>query len=188
MVGRYAEMLYADYLELDTDQNGLLSASELGRYRGGGLTTAFVSRIFQECQTYRNRETGQSEIDYKSYLDFVLATTYKGTSEALAYFMRLLDVQRAGGLTAFDVCYFFRAVVEKFDEFGEEANCTVEDVKDEIYDMVKPADPTLITLRDLEACKVGDTVVGMLTDMHAFWQYDRREQLMDHGGGGEEQS
>ena len=66
-------------------------------------------------RTYRNRETGQSEIDYKSYLDFVLATTYKGTSEALAYFIRLLDVQRAGGLVAFDVCYFFRAVVEKFD-------------------------------------------------------------------------
>jgi len=160
----------------------MLSAHELSRYRGGGLTQAFVSRIFQECQTYRNRETGQSEIDYKSYLDFVLATTYKGTSEALSYFMRLLDVQRTGGLTAFDVCYFFRAVVEKFDEVGEEANCTVEDVKDEIFDMVKPADRTLITLRDLEACKVGDTVVGMLTDMFAFWQYDRREQLMDHGG------
>ena len=76
-------------------------------------------------------------------------------------------MQRAGGLTAFDVCYFFRAVVEKFDEFGEEANCTVEDVKDEIFDMVKPMDRTLITLRDLENCKVGDTVVGMLTDMHA---------------------
>ena len=45
----YAEMLYADYLELDTDQNGLLSAIELSRYRGGGLTTAFVSRIFQDC-------------------------------------------------------------------------------------------------------------------------------------------
>ena len=137
-------------------------------------------------RTYRNRETGQSEIDYKSYLDFVLATTYKGTSEALAYFIRLLDVQRAGGLVAFDVCYFFRAVVEKFDELGEEASCTIEDVKDEIFDMVKPADRTLITLRDLEHCKVGDTVVGMLTDMHAFWQYDRREQLMDHNGGGDE--
>ena len=63
----------------------------------------------------------------------------------------------------------------------------MEDVKDEIFDMVKPADPSLITLKDLENCKVGDTVVGMLTDMHAFWQYDRREQLMDHGGGNEEQ-
>ena len=51
-------------------------------------------------------------------------------------FAHVLDC--AVGLTAFDVCYFFRAVVEKFDEFGEEANCTVEDVKDEIFDMVKP--------------------------------------------------
>ena len=68
-------------------------------------------------------------------------------------------------------------------ETQEEANCTVEDVKDEIFDMVKPADRAKITLQDLEACKVGDTVVGMLTDMHAFWQYDRREQLMDHGQG-----
>ena len=59
----------------------------------------------------------------------MLATTYKSTSEALSYFLRLLDVQRLGGLSAFDVCFFFRAVIEKFDEFGEEANCTVEDVK-----------------------------------------------------------
>ena len=73
-------------------------------------------------------------------------------------------------------------------ETQEEANCTVEDVKDEIFDMVKPADRTLITLRDLEACKVGDTVVGMLTDMNAFWQYDRREQLMDHGNNGQEEA
>jgi serine/threonine-protein phosphatase 2A regulatory subunit B'' len=181
---QYAEMLYADYLELDADQNGLLSPSELARYRGGGLTNAFVSRVFQECQTYRNRESGESELDYKSYLDFVLAATYKGTSESLAYFLKLLDVQRIGGITAFDVCFFFRGVIDKFEEFGEEANVTVEDVKDEIFDMVKPADKSIITLRDLETCKVGDTVVGMLTDMHAFWQYDSREQLMDHSGGG----
>ncbi len=184
----YAEMLYADYLDLDADQNGMLSASELSRYRGGGLTGVFVQRVFQECQTYRNRETGDSEIDYKSYLDFVLATTYEGTPEALAYFMRLLDLHKTGGLTGFEVSYFFRAIIEKFDEFGEEANCTVLDVKDEIFDMVKPEDPMIITLADLIRCKVGDTVVGMLSDMHAFWQYDRREQLMGHGevGNGEE--
>ena len=182
----YAEMLYADYLELDDDQNGMLSAQELSRYRGGGLTGVFIARIFQECQTYRNVHTGQSEIDYKSYLDFVLATTYKGTAESLGYFLRLLDIQKSGGLTVFDVCYFFRAVVDKFAEFGDEANCEVDDVKDEIFDMVKPRDQTLITLQDLINCKVGDTVVGMLSDMHAFAAYDRREQSLDHSGGGEE--
>ena len=89
----YAEMLYADYLELDEDQNGMLSAQELSRYRGGGLTRVFIERIFQECQTYRNPHTRQSEIDYKSYLDFVLATTYKGNPESLSYFLKLLDIR-----------------------------------------------------------------------------------------------
>ena len=52
------------------------------------------------------------------------------------------------------VSYFFRAVIEKFEEIGEEPNCTVEDVTDEIFDMVKPADPHAITLKDLLECKV----------------------------------
>jgi len=140
-----------------------------------------VQRVFEECHTYRNREFGQSEIDYKSYLDFVLAMTYKGTPEALAYFCRLLDIRKTGRLTPFEVGYFFRAVIDKFEEIGEEPNCTVEDVTDEIFDMVKPADAHAITLKDLLECKVGETIVGMLTDVNAFWQYDRREQLMGHG-------
>ena len=38
----------------------MLSVEELAAYRGGGLTIAFVRRVFQECQTYRN------EMDYKA--------------------------------------------------------------------------------------------------------------------------
>jgi len=45
-------MLYSDYLELDADQNGMLSLNELLHFRGGappggGLTLAFVQRVFQ---------------------------------------------------------------------------------------------------------------------------------------------
>ena len=57
--------------------------------------------------------------------------------------------------------------------------------QDEIFDVVKPRDSMIITLQDLVYCKVGETVVGMLTDMHAFAMYDRREQSMDHSGGDE---
>ena len=101
----HAEMLYLEYLELDADQNGMLSAAELANYRGGGLTQQFVQRVFQECHTYRNKDFGQSEIDYKSYLDFVLAMTYKGTPEALAYFCRLLDIRKSGRLTPFEASH-----------------------------------------------------------------------------------
>lgn len=176
----YAEWLYAEYLELDTDQNGMLTLSELMRYRGGGLTLEFAQRIFQECYTYRNKETHQSEIDYKSYLDFVLATTYTSTPEAIGYFFRLLDLKAAKRLASFEICYFFRAVICKCLELGEEPNCTVADVQDEIFDMVKPRNPLCITLADLLDCKVGNTVIGMLTDVNAFFAYDRREMTMDH--------
>ncbi len=175
----YTERLYAEYLELDSNQNGMLTLSELARYRGGGLTPEFATRIFQECLTYRNQETGQSEIDYKSYLDFVLANTYTGTPEAIGYFFRLLDLEAAKRLSSFEICYFFRAVIRKCHEMGEEPNCTVADVQDEIFDMVKPRNPLFITLSDLLDCKVGDTIIGMLTDVNAFFAYDRREMLMD---------
>jgi hypothetical protein len=117
------------------------------------------------------------EIDYKTYLDFVLASWYKKTNESLCYFFRLLDVEKKGGLSAFDINYYFRAIVHGSKEAGQEP-VVLEDVRDEIFDMVKPADPLRITLADLLACKVGDTVVSMLTDVHGFWAYDNREMLM----------
>eukprot|EP00967_Tisochrysis_lutea_P140021 scaffold255186_cov29-Tisochrysis_lutea.AAC.6 len=46
--------------------------------------------------------------------------------------------------------------------------------------VLHPQNPLYITLADLINCKVGDTIVGMLTDVHAFYQYDRREELMPH--------
>ena len=55
---------------------------------------------------------------------------------------------------------------------------TVEDVKDEIFDMVKPADPTKITFKDFEKCRVGDIIVSMLTDLNGFWEYDNRENII----------
>ena len=54
--------VYDDYLQLDADQNGMLSASELARWRDGGLTTHFVARLFQEVNTYPNKDGMQNEV------------------------------------------------------------------------------------------------------------------------------
>lgn len=43
--------------------------------------------------------------------------------------------------------------------------------------MVKPADPTFITLTDLLLSGTGRTVVSMLVDVNGFWTYDNRESL-----------
>ena len=63
-----------------------------------------------------------------------------------------------------------------------EGEVNVEDVKDEIFDMVKPEDPTRMTLQDLCRCGQGHTIVSMLTDVSGFWAYDNREALISSGG------
>ena len=67
---------------------------------------------------------------------------------------------------------------EREKEREREKQKLLEDVVDEIFDMVKPKERAAITLKDLVDCKVGETVVGILTDVFAFLQYDQREQLM----------
>ena len=206
-----AAQIYDDYLQLDVDQNGMLSASELGRWRDNGLTSAFVQRLWQETNLYARKDGKGAgtylEMDYKLYLDFVLANMYKTTEEALRYHFRILDFNKTGRLTVFEINYFFRGVVERMMEmrYGSAANGggggdssrrdsdaekeqlrereresakLLEDVVDEVFDMVKPEDPNCITLKDLIECKVGETVVGILTDVYGFLMYDQREQLM----------
>ncbi|GJU87091.1 probable serine/threonine-protein phosphatase 2A regulatory subunit B'' subunit TON2 [Tanacetum coccineum] len=54
----------------------------------------------------------------------------------------------------------------------------IEDVRDEIWDMVKPADLLRITLSDLLSCKQGGTVASMLIDVRGFWAHNNRENLL----------
>eukprot|EP00741_Cyanophora_paradoxa_P004849 tig00000836_g4704.t1 len=174
--------VYEQYLALDEDHNGLLSQRELARYGQGTLTPAFVQRVFDEFNTY------DGEMDYKTFLNFVLAMENKKSPQALRYFFRILDVRKLGYLTIFNVNYFFRDVIRCMRENNHDP-VSVEDVKDEIFDMIKPAHPLHITLEDLMTCRVGDTIVSMLIDWMGFWMYDNRENLVsqepeDGQGGG----
>lgn len=44
--------------------------------------------------------------------------------------------------------------------------------------MLRPANPEFITFDDVVASNVGETVLSILFDMQAFYQYDNRESLM----------
>ncbi|CAN7978832.1 unnamed protein product [Ixodes persulcatus] len=162
--------VYGDYLNLDRTRTGMLSKSELARYGKGSLTGAFVDRVFQECQTY------DGDIDYKTYLELVLALENRKEPQALQFFFRILDVRGCGYLDVFSLNYFFRDIQEQMRLHDQEP-VGFEDVKDEIFDMVKPEDPSRITLRDLIRCGKGGTVVSILIDFNEFWAYDNRETL-----------
>ncbi|KAK2494764.1 hypothetical protein MC885_012284 [Smutsia gigantea] len=136
--------VYGQHLNLDKDHNGMLSKEELSRYGTATMTNVFLDRVFQECLTY------DGEMDYKTYLDFVLALENRKEPAALQYIFKLLDIENKGYLN----------------------------VKDEIFDMVKPKDPLKISLQDLINSNQGDTVTTILIDLNGFWTYKNREALV----------
>lgn len=163
--------IYGHYLNLDRDHNGMLSKSELAGYGSGTLTQPFLDRVFQTCLTYGG------EMDYKTYLDLVLALENRSEPQALAFLFRILDIKGCGYLDAFTLNYFFRAIQDQMKAHGTEQPVPFQDVKDELFDMVRPKDPERISLADLIACGQGDTFVSILIEFHGFWAYEHREAI-----------
>jgi len=171
--------VYGAYLELDSDQNGMLSRSELMNYGSGAvmLTDVFIQRVFEEYHTYTDAETREREMDYKTFLDFVLAMDNKNTKQATQYFWKVIDINHNGVIDGFVINYFFRAIKSLLETKRCEV-ASVDDVKDEIFDMVKAKDAGTITRQELLDCRKGGSVLAMLIDAAAFWRYDHRESLM----------
>lgn len=166
-----AVRVYAQYLDLDADQNGLLSPAELARACGGTLTPSFIARVFAISNTYGG------EMDFKAYLDFVLAVECRRSPASLRYLMRALDVRGAGHLGLPEIRAFFGDVASQMAAAGHDP-VDVANVCDEVFDMARPARPGCITLDDLRRCGVGHTIMHILTDAAGFWQYDNREFLL----------
>ena len=165
-----AERVYKAYLKLDLDENGLLKKSELVKYQWG-LTDIFIDRIYEEYQTF------EGEMDYKTFLDFVLAMENKKTPQSLNYFWKILDIYGKGEIDSFVIGMFFKEVKSKLIQRDPEAEngFKVEDIKDEIFDIAKPEKHNAITCNDLLNCGQGDVIVSILTDAKAFFEYDQRE-------------
>ena len=110
-------------------------------------------------------------MDYKTFLDFVLAMENKSSPQSVQYIWRLLDIDKKGYLDSFTINYFFRDIADKLKD--EAAN--MADVKDEIFDMVSPVNPMRITYKDLINSGCAETVIDILIDINGFWAYDNRD-------------
>ncbi|XP_050438348.1 serine/threonine-protein phosphatase 2A regulatory subunit B'' subunit gamma-like [Adelges cooleyi] len=169
--------IYSMYLELDKDQNGLLSREELASYKSGSLTSAFLDRVFQVAFTF------DGQMDYKGYLNFVLATENRQEPAALRYLFKFLDIKDQGYLDSFTINYFSRAVADRLpppqlaDSDQQPSSVSLDDIKDEIFDMIKPKHPERITLKDIVHSGMGRTLINILIDVNGFWSYEFRETI-----------
>ena len=136
-----------NFLNLDSDHNGLLSRKELDKYNGGNLNPVFLDRIFQGTinppsnptqyltnHTYIELMTYSGEMDYRTFLDFVLALENIHSPSSISFLFKVLDVHSCGVLSEFCVHYFLKGMMGKLQLIGHELH-PIDDVINEIFDI-----------------------------------------------------
>jgi serine/threonine-protein phosphatase 2A regulatory subunit B'' len=156
---------------------GFLSIEELMSFEGYDrdpikLTYTAIKRILEENIQYR-----QMEMDFKCFLDLVIAFRLKDVPEALSYFWKILDVEKNGRLSTYVINYFYGDVYESLTAGGYDAS-PVENIIVEINDILACNDPLGPTYDDFVRSGKGFIVASMLLDIQGFWNYDNRETLM----------
>ncbi|XP_070073020.1 serine/threonine-protein phosphatase 2A regulatory subunit B'' subunit gamma-like isoform X2 [Drosophila takahashii] len=142
--------VYEKYLDLDKDHDA-----------------------FEVCRTYNG------DMDYKSFLDFYFAMENRKSLPSMHYIFRILDINQQGYLTAQTLRYFYDGIEARLKTSKTEG-VKFQDLKDEIFDMVRPRDPLKITLKDLINSGQGDTVLSILIEFDKFLAYEYREENLQN--------
>ncbi|KAI8898931.1 hypothetical protein BC833DRAFT_587720 [Globomyces pollinis-pini] len=158
-----------NFMQMNVSKSGMLDKKELSRYLGGRLTKSFIERLFAEKQTYNG------QLDFVGYLDFVLAMEHSDTKEGLTWMFPIFDVKKDGFLDESTIAYFIKDVSIRMFAAGIE-DTPRQNIINEIFDMANPQVHDIITLKDLQNCKQGDTIFNILYDFMGFHEYDTRPQ------------
>jgi len=163
-----AMTVYGQYLNLDTDGNGMLSRSELSNFCSGVYSEVFLDRVFEEFPTYNN------EMDFQAFLDFHLMVNNLSKSESISLIFRCLDLEGVGYLSKPVVTHLYKSLFQKMVKFGfeiiEEENIVVE-----LFDMARPEDSEKIKVQDLIKCGMASSILGILIDARGLNNYENRE-------------
>jgi len=117
------------------------------------------------------------ELDFKGFVDLLLAIDNKNHVSSLTYFWKLIDLDGTGRLTESTIRYFYADIFHALRQDKYDAP-TVEPVILEIFDLLKCNNPLGPTFADFKSSGQGATVAAILLDVNGFWQYDNRENLM----------
>jgi len=184
--------VYAGYLKLDADRNGMLSQAEFSGAASGLLSPLFVQRVFEEVQMFpppgeaetedgsggsgSGQEKVSKEMDYKTYVDFLLAYHDMAMPQSIRYFFRFLDMNHIGYIDETVVRMFVADVINVLRNAGHELNPNLlSTMCSEYFDLVRPKVPGKVTVDDLINCRSAAHAIGLLIDGRGLLNYESRE-------------
>jgi Ca2+-binding EF-hand superfamily protein len=166
--------IYDHFVLLDRDADGVLTESELQNFSNGSFTKLAISRVF-DCFVPQICE--RAVMDYKGYLNFVIATEHPQTKAALKYVWSLLDIyDTRSKIDMYVLKMFCKEIAENLIVNGLMTDISTDSILTEVIDMINPASHEYITPRDVETSKQQSTILPILLNFRNFYAYDCREQ------------
>jgi Ca2+-binding EF-hand superfamily protein len=166
--------IYEHFTALDTDGDGVLTREELSHYSNDSFTQLSIQRVF-ECHV--SHSGNRHIMDYKTYLNFVIATEHAATRPAMRYIWALLDLDGTKTHIKISTLHCFcKEIANELIAKGLMVDISAQSILSEIVDMINPAWHEWVTFDDIEKSGQQATVLPVLLSYRNFYAYDCREQ------------
>lgn len=166
-------VIYCKFWELDQDHDFLLSRDDLLKYNNHSLTYRVVERIFSGAP--RPLSSGVPDrMGYEDFIWFLLSEEEKTTPQAIEYWLRCLDMDGDGKLTAPDMLHFYTEQLHRMECMSQEV-VMFEDILCQLTDMICPRNEGEITTKDIKNCQMAACFFNTLFNLNKFLAYEQRD-------------
>eukprot|EP00050_Salpingoeca_kvevrii_P016509 m.56171 g.56171 ORF g.56171 m.56171 type:complete len:606 (-) comp6985_c0_seq3:319-2136(-) len=167
-------VIYTSFWKLDQNHDLIISKEELARYGDNGLSSRALDRIFSGAVT---RGVPSERFAYADFVNFILSEEDKTTPTAIEYWFRVMDLDGDGQLSIFELEWWYEEQEDRLAELAVEA-LSFRDCLCQMMDMVAPADPSVITLRDLKRCGQAALFFDSFINVNKFLDYEERDSFL----------
>lgn len=164
-------VLYCKFWALDTNHDSLIDINNLMKYSNYSLTLRILGRIFSGAARKLTGENGM--MTYEDFVWFCISEEDKTSDTSLEYWFRCVDLDCDGCISGFEIEYFFNEQLQRMAKMSQEV-ISLDDILAQMIDMIKPADPRRITLKDLKQCKMAGVFFNALFNLNKFILYESR--------------
>ncbi|XP_078613117.1 serine/threonine-protein phosphatase 2A regulatory subunit B'' subunit delta-like isoform X2 [Branchiostoma floridae x Branchiostoma japonicum] len=167
-------VIYCKFWELDTDHDLFISQQDLARHNDGAISSRMAERIFSGAVTRGSTVSREGKMSYTEFVWFLLAEEDKKHPTAIEYWFRCMDLDGDGLLSMYELEYFYEEQYNKMVSLGIEP-MPFEDCLCQMLDMINPAIPGKISLRDLKQSRMTPLFFDTFFNLEKYLDHEQRD-------------
>eukprot|EP00471_Norrisiella_sphaerica_P012605 CAMPEP_0184495522 /NCGR_PEP_ID=MMETSP0113_2-20130426/31544_1 /TAXON_ID=91329 /ORGANISM="Norrisiella sphaerica, Strain BC52" /LENGTH=355 /DNA_ID=CAMNT_0026881739 /DNA_START=524 /DNA_END=1591 /DNA_ORIENTATION=+ len=171
-------VIYCKFWELDEDHDFEIDVKDLMRYDDFALTTRVIDRVMEGCgRPFVSRTPGR--MGYEDFVVFLMSEVDKTSDISLEYWFRCLDLDGDGVIAAYELEFFFSEQASRLQQLSQE-EVLFTDVLCQLNDMIKPAEESHFTKRDLRKTKMTTPFFNLIFNLTKHVLAEQRDPILIH--------